>query len=158
MAMSDIVTAEQGRRELVTSRFFVWNHTDSSALIVPDRTFIRPSPDELSQFVHETWFEFYKYMKEVFDCDDFALEALGYSRQLYVRDLVLMFNATAKEEIADRKFEYPWFIGEGHGWIAGKNNHAANWSWCDDNKLYIIEPQNDRIRERTDDRCYFVRV
>ena len=156
--MSDIVTAEEGRYKLTTSGFFVWNQTDSSALILPDRKFIRPSVADFRQFFAETWFEAYKYIKEVFDCEDFAIEAYAYPRQLYIIDLVAMFNAAVKKMQYDRKFEFPLFIGEGHGKIAGQDGHAANFAWCDDDSIQIAEPQNDRIRERTDDRCYFVRV
>ena len=75
--------------------------------------------EEMERFLREEKSNLFKYMKERYDCDDFSFRLMG------------MVSAPGWSDIA-------FFIVWGDG-------HAYNAFVDDRKKVYIIEPQNDRI-------------
>jgi len=87
-------------------------------LAIADKTYILPKKEQIEAFLKQDKTNLYKYQPETFDCDDFAMILLGKLRE-----------------------NFPNFaIG-----FAASEDHAFNFFIDCHKKVWIIEPQNDRI-------------
>lgn len=101
-----------------------------TGIFVADRTYKQPSLQELEDLLFLTYFEEYKWTKEVFDCDDFADILAAYVKQNRYKEHAKL----------------PWSFGICWGSV---RQHALNIAVTNNDKVYLIEPQNDEIWEAT---------
>ena len=87
-------------------------------LTIADKTYILPRKEQIENFLLSDSTNRYKYQTEMFDCDDFAMVLLGRLRE-----------------------RFPNFaIG-----FAASGEHAFNFFIDNTRKLWLIEPQTDKI-------------
>jgi hypothetical protein len=113
--------------------------TEKNDIMVADKYYWAPSYDSLQDLVWRTYIDRYKYIKDAYDCDDFALSLHAFVVQ------------TRYEEIYKRKVPkeewYPWAFGQiwGYKFRGVKGMHAINICLTSDRGLVLIEPQEDKI-------------
>lgn len=106
---------------------------------IADREYKYPTEEEVTKLLRETYFEHYKWTKEVFDCDDFTV----------------ILNAFVKQNRYKELAKLPWAFGE--AWTKG-GKHAVNIAVTPD-KILLIEPQNDKIWEASiEDKIVFIKI
>jgi len=111
----------------------------SGQIKIADREYKHPTVEEVTQLLRETYFEHYKWTKEVFDCDDFSV----------------ILNAFVKQNRYKELAKLPWSFGE--AWTKG-GKHAVNIAVTPD-KVLLIEPQNDKIWEASvGDKIVFIKI
>ena len=93
--------------------------TEKAKFYMADCDYWLIEKEEMERFLREEKSNLFKYVKERMDCDDFSFRLMG------------MVSAPGWSDIA-------FFIVWGDG-------HAYNAFVDDKKKVYIIEPQNDRI-------------
>jgi len=84
-----------------------------------DHFYYLPKKEEVVELLKDTNVDKLKYLSEVYDCDDFAVRLWGVTSQGKWASTTLGF--------------------------ACGNRHAFNIVILEDEKLYIIEPQNDKL-------------
>ena len=99
--------------------------TKSSVFRQADGSYKLVNRPSLEYFLASSKISEYLYTKESFDCDDFAFALMG--------------DITKWD--ADLAFGIIWVI------TATGNGHALNWFIDGEKKLWLVEPQNDKIFE-----------
>jgi len=84
-----------------------------------DHFYYLPKKEDVAKLLSDTNVDKLKYISEIYDCDDFAIRLWGVTSQGKWASTTLGF--------------------------ACGNRHAFNIVILDDKKLYIIEPQNDKL-------------
>lgn len=108
-----------------------------AAIFVADREYHYPTKRDIEWLLSDSSFEVYKYLKSVFDCDDYCL----------------MLHAFVRQEQYKEKWEKPWAFGE-----IWSRTHAYNVVVSED-EILCIEPQTDAIwTVRADPDIWFVRM
>lgn len=123
------------------------DHWYSATIMLPDKEYHKPTRKEIEWLLFESGFESYKYLKDTFDCDDFAL----------------VLHAFVRQEQYKRKWKEPWAFGEAWGkfkYQEGRSRHALNISVLDTDEVLLIEPQSDRtwVANNNVDRPGFIRM
>lgn len=101
---------------------------DKCLLFLVDWKYKIPTLESIKKFLEEDKTDLYKYIPEWLDCDDFSFRLMG-------------------------QFSVPGWSDIAFG-IATSTSHAYNIVVADDNglKVYLIEPQNDKIQLAKDMR------
>jgi hypothetical protein len=96
-----------------------------------------PSPHEVQELLTKSFFEKYRYALNLFDCNSYAL----------------VLTAFVTQERYFRGQEYRWAFGMVCGYFPkfSPDYHARCIVICDDEKIYTVEPQTDRM-ELLDDK------
>ena len=146
------------RRQLVAEIQSVWPGLVDGLpkpmnLAVPDGQYWCPSRHHLNEVFSTQWRGKARYIREAWDCDDYALQFLATAR-LYVAGLVwagLLDGAAAR----------PWAVGECWGTrLRGRDTgHAINIVRLSDGGLWLLEPQQQEFAPWTpgDDMIHYVR-
>ena len=107
----------------------------SKAIVkIADKEYILPKTNAVKKLIFDTYFEDYKYTRETFDCDDFAL----------------VLHAFVKQERYKVKSNHPWAFGE--CWTM---SHAFNFFIDENQELRYVEPQNDKFIDCPNDIVFF---
>ena len=99
-----------------------------------DRKLFLPSPGWLDAFAHWMFGRRNLFRAEAWDCDDFAMWAVVEAAQA---------NADSRREIGNA-FLYATFMYHKPVLDIPAGGHSANIVYCDDEKLWLFEPQNGR--------------
>jgi len=95
------------------------NYTGNAKIYLLDHTYYLPKKEDIMKLLKDTNVDKLKYISDFFDCDDFAIRLWGVTSQGKWASTTLGF--------------------------ACGNRHAFNIVILEDEKLYIIEPQNDKL-------------
>lgn len=123
-------------------------------IMCADRDYWLPSEKDLKDIIWKSYIDEYQYAIERFDCDDFALVLHAFIvQERYIR---------ADEHKLPKEEWFPWAFGEVWGSkFQGENTaHAINICITDEEEIFLIEPQNDKIwlANSSDDNVYFCRM
>lgn len=115
--------------------------TKRNDILIADRTYWMPSLSKLESLVYKTYIDGYKYVKEMYDCDDFALSLHAFVAQTRYEE--------AHQRDIPKEDWYTWSFGQAWGsrFRGVDTNHAINICMTSDAGLVLIEPQNDAIWE-----------
>lgn len=112
---------------------------------IPDRQFTLATDEEIERFLQNCHVKDLKYVVDIFDCDNFALELCS--------AVNISFKANRRENIV---FGEIWAkIKDEHGKIL---KHAFNFYINPDLQIKFIEPQTCKIAKYQLLETYFVRV
>ena len=111
---------------------------------LPDLWFYSPKLKEVEQFLQTSWVDKLNYIKDTWDCDDFALALLADCRR-YTRWLVEFCHV-------DRKEACPWTLVE-----VWDKQHSFNAVRTRDKGIKFIEPQSDKIFDYTEGNLIYAR-
>jgi len=119
-----------------------------------DSNYWLPSLREVEDLLLKSWVDQYKWMNEIFDCDDFALIVHAWVvQERYKR---------RQEEGEKEELKYPWAFGEAWGSkLKGEyTSHAINVVITRDKGIYLAEPQDDHIWAANPDNdiLYYIRM
>lgn len=112
---------------------------------LPDRKYFCTDTKDIVKFLATDRTNFHRYKAEVFDCDDFA-------HCLY---------SEIRKWIAGTSIKMPLLFGYVHGDIRSSEDddtprpHAVNFFVDNDMKLWLIEPQSDKIFEPTSNSTFW---
>jgi len=98
-------------------------------LYISDMNYKTTTKEELERFLREDLVDSWKYVPELYDCDDYSFALMGH---------------ISNPEWGALPFGILWTGIPGGG-------HAVNIFIDNDRKLWIVEPQNDSIFELPDD-------
>jgi hypothetical protein len=90
----------------------------------------------------------FKFIPDVWDCDNFAL-------QLHARVRRLQYDLIKAYPRPERR--YPWLFCEGVGLHSTQGVHAVNIALTSDAGIQYIEPQTDRITSHFNGNIFFVK-
>jgi hypothetical protein len=115
----------------------VWPHLSLAdpRILSVDKIYWTPKRKSVESLLYDSFIENYGYLKEIFDCDDFALILHAF----VVQERYRWVDSDKKPEGGEW---LPWVFGE-----IGINNHMLNFCLTEDDGFIIIEPQSDEIRE-----------
>lgn len=119
-------------------------------IYTPDREYVTLSNEKMQQILKETAPnrpEASDYIKEVFDCDDFAL----------------IMHAEVVKWARDNDYKKPLAFGQVWGSIQVQGewvNHAINWFITPTKQIMFLEPQLDKVfaPEHNIQEAYFLRI
>ena len=114
-----------------------WTYPLRTSIITTDLVFWLPSYEKLWSLVVESFIDQYQYVANQFECEEFSILLSAFIKQERYR--VMQEKGLKKQE------HFSWAFGEAYGNFGG-GPHAINICVCDDKKIYLIEPQNDKIR------------
>ena len=100
----------------------------SFQLYIADGEYYSPSLNDAERIIKQSKIDRYDWIRERFDCDDFAL---------------VLKSEFALDAYRQTKRRAPYCFGIVWGMLPGA--HAINWMVNDDRKLRFIEPQTDGI-------------
>uniref|UniRef100_A0A6M3IIS5 Uncharacterized protein n=1 Tax=viral metagenome TaxID=1070528 RepID=A0A6M3IIS5_9ZZZZ len=128
-----------------------------------DVNYYYPTKAELRHEVYDNFFNKYKYIKDIFDCDDFSTVDTGFEHQEFFKRMVeavgkderykdfikdrfsMILHAHIRQRVFDLQVEAPWAYGE--VWFPNRQ-HAINFCRIVDPDGYVlIESQNKDISE-----------
>ncbi len=90
----------------------------------------------------------FKFIPDVWDCDNYALQLHARVRQLQY-DLIKAFPKPGRQ--------YPWSFCEGVGIHNTQGVHAVNMALTSDAGIQYIEPQTDSIKSVFNGKIFFVK-
>lgn len=90
----------------------------------------------------------FKFIPDVWDCDNFALQLHARVRQLQY-DLIKAYPRPERR--------YPWFFCEGVGVHNTQGVHAVNMAITSNAGIQYIEPQTDKISSGFNGNIFFVK-
>lgn len=106
------------------------------------------SMNDLKGFLESDYTDSLKYVKESFDCDNFAMVLLGHEKEWYGQGKT--------------------FCGSCFGYLAGdirksetdteRRGHAVNFFIDENKKVWLIEPQTDAIFELTSNSKVWIAI
>lgn len=147
------------RNDIVSALHGVWpNLVDGmpypSNLAIPDETYWLPKRSHLERVITVDWTERRAWLREIWDCDDFAFQFMCHIRN-HVYELIV-----------DSRIHGPdaaqWAVGECWGTRFRKQDtgHAINVAITEDAGVLLIEPQTDEIWEpiRGEDLVHYIRM
>ena len=129
----------------------VWKRLRRNAWLF-DQSFWLPKRERVEEFLEKSQVDRMKYLPEVSDCDDMALQL--YAEAKRVRSILAASGEIPREEWL------PWAFGRimGNEFRGMRMPHAVNWVLTEDSGLLLIEPKDDRIWEpkESHDKPFFL--
>ena len=132
------------RKDLIAGIHALWphlidGHRAGGHIFAPDAEYHAPHMAHVEELWQTQWRGKARYIREAWDCDDYALQFLATTR-LYVAGLVwagLLDGAVAR----------PWAVGEcwGTRFRGRDTGHAINIVRLSDGGLWLLEPQADEF-------------
>jgi hypothetical protein len=119
---------------------------DNSKIFVGDRDYLAYSLETLKEFLQADLSNKIKYQSEKLDCDDFARILQGREREWFGRTTVegcgSTFGCIWGDLRPTEESEEPYY-------------HAMNFFIDSDKKVWMVEPQSDKLREITSNSTHW---
>ena len=144
-------TAQEVREEIAKTWPTTWPRLKRNTWLF-DMHYWLPTREEIEKFLDESRVDRMKYISEISDCDDRALQL--YSEAKRVRSIMAEYQEIPREEW----FSWPLGRAMGMEFRGMRMPHSVNFVRTRDSGLLMIEPEDDRIWEpkESHDKPFFL--